>query len=211
MRNTPERKRPLFAALSGRVLEVGAGAGANVPLYPKDTQLIGVEPNRFMFRYLREESQKFRRVMHLLNGRAESLGLQDNSFDAVVCAHVLCSVDDLAAALNEILRVLRPGGLLLFVEHVAAPRATPLRVAQRLLSPLWQRVAGGCRLDRELWRALDRAGFTELTYEHFRLPWAVLVSPHIMGWARKPGPRRPQRGQRHMSHKTPSHDNLSTE
>ncbi len=183
---SPDRKGRLFELLSGRVLEIGPGAGANLPLYPENTTLIGIEPNRFMFRYLREESHESRRVMHLLNGRAEAIGLRDNSIDAVVCTHVLCSVDDLDAALSEILRVLKPGGLFVFLEHVAAPRATALRLVQRLLRPGWQKVGEGCRLERELWRAFEYAGFDGLTYEHFRVPWALPVSPHIAGWARKP-------------------------
>ncbi len=183
----PERKDRLFRMLSGRVLEIGPGAGANLPLYPRDTTLFGIDPNRFMFRYLREEAREAARTMHLLNGRAESLCLSDNAIDAVVCTHVLCSVDDLDAALREILRVLKPGGLFVFFEHVAAPRATPLRFLQRLLRPGWQKAGEGCRPDRELWRALEKAGFSHLTYEHFRVPWALAVSPHLAGWARKPG------------------------
>jgi len=183
---SPERKRSLFGKLSGRVLEIGPGAGANLPLYPERTTLLGIEPNRFMFRYLREESHKSGRIMHMLNGRAESLCLRDNSVDAVVCTHVLCSVDDPEAALGEILRVLKPGGLFVFLEHVAAPRATILRLLQRVLRFTWLYAGDGCRLDRELWRTLETAGFTHLRYEHFRVAWALPVSPHIAGWARKP-------------------------
>ncbi|HOF41463.1 MAG TPA: class I SAM-dependent methyltransferase [Candidatus Hydrogenedentes bacterium] len=182
----PQRRNRLFSMLSGRVLEIGPGAGANLPYYPRGTTLFGLEPNRYLFRYLREEARRSARTMHLIKGRAESLGLRGNSIDAVVCTHVLCSVDDLDATFREILRVLKPGGLFIFFEHVAAPRATALRAVQRLLRPGWQKVGEGCRPDRELWRALEIAGFTQLTYEHFRVPWALIVSPHLAGWAFKP-------------------------
>ena len=181
----PGRKERLFDMLSGRVLEIGPGAGANIPLYPENTTIIGVEPNRFMFRYLREEARESRRTLHIVNGRAEALGLRNDSVDAIVCTHVLCSVDDLETALRELLRVLKPGGLFVFLEHVAAPRATGLRFFQRILRPGWQKGGDGCRLDREVWRSLEQAGFEGLTYDHFRVPWAILVSPHIVGSAIK--------------------------
>ena len=182
----PHRRNRLFRMLSGRVLEIGPGAGANLPYYPNGTTLFGLEPNRYLFRYLREEAGRSDRIMHLINGRAESLGLRDHSIDAVVCTHVLCSVDDLDAAFREILRVLKPGGLFIFFEHVAAPRGTVLRAVQRLLRPGWRKVGEGCRPDRELWRALEIAGFAQLTYQHFPVPWALIVSPHLAGWAFKP-------------------------
>ncbi|MFO7975005.1 MAG: class I SAM-dependent methyltransferase [Candidatus Hydrogenedentota bacterium] len=181
----PQRKHRVFQKLSGRVLEIGPGAGANMPLYPRNTSLIGIEPNLFLFRYLRREAHLAHRHMHLLNGRAEALCLADNSIDAVVCTHVLCSVDDIAASLSEIMRVLKPGGLFIFLEHIAAPRKTTLRFIQQLLRPAWHTFGDGCRLDRELWRTLEFAGFAELAYEHFRVHRALVVSPHIVGWARK--------------------------
>ena len=182
---SPDRKHELFQKLSGRVLEIGPGPGANMPLYSEDITLMAIEPNPFMFRYLRLEAQLAHRNIHLLNGRAEALCLADGSVDAIVCTHVLCSVDDADASLSEIMRVLKPGGLFIFLEHIAAPRGTPLRFFQRVLRPGWRTFGDGCRLDRELWRTLEYAGFAELTYEHFRVPWALPVSPHIIGWARK--------------------------
>ena len=180
----PERKDRLFRMLSGRVLEIGPGAGANLPLYPRDTTLFGIDPNRFMFRYLREEAREAARTMHLLNGRAESLCLSDNAIDAVVCTHVLCSVDDLDAALREILRVLKPGGLFVFFEHVVALRATP-PFPQRLLRPGWQS-GRGCCPDRELWRALN-GRFLALDLRAFPRAMRRLPSAPPAGWARKPG------------------------
>jgi ubiquinone/menaquinone biosynthesis C-methylase UbiE len=83
------------------------------------------------------------------------------------------------------LRVLKPGGRFLFIEHVAAPQGTRLRTAQRWLRPLWKRIADGCHPDRETGELIEQAGFAEVRFEKFRLPLGP-VGPQIAGCARKP-------------------------
>jgi len=124
------RKAALFANLEGTVLEIGPGTGANLSYYPQDIHWIGVEPNPFMHDYLREQAQTLGLTLDLRQGTAEDLGLADESVDAVVSTLVLCSVPEQARTLQEIRRVLRPGGRFLFVEHVAAPQGTWLRRVQ---------------------------------------------------------------------------------
>src|SRR5690242_1017533 len=121
-------KQRLFARLSGTVLEIGPGAGANLRYLRDGTvRWIGVEPNPFMERYLREEAARLGMAVELRLGTADHLPVDDGSVDAVISTLVLCCVPDQQQALQEILRALRPGGRLLFIEHVAAPHRSRLR------------------------------------------------------------------------------------
>ncbi|WP_414586464.1 class I SAM-dependent methyltransferase [Scytonema sp. PCC 10023] len=178
-----DRKRSLFANLHGNVLEIGPGTGPNLPYYPKDINLIGIEPNPFMHSYLKKEAQKlgFNNI-DLRTSTAEQIDAEDNSMDAVVSTLVLCSVPNLAATLQEVLRVLKPGGSFLFIEHVAAPQGTLLRQVQSTIRPIWKVLADGCHPDRETWIALENAGFKSVNYEHFKVP-VPIVSPQIIGVA----------------------------
>ena len=178
------RKRALLSEVHGTVLEIGPGAGANLRYYPADVRWIGVEPNPYMDRYLRKEAERLGLAVEVRRGTAERLLVGDASVDAVVSTLVLCSVDDLGRALRETLRVLKPGGRFVFLEHVAAPRGTWLRRLQRLVRPVWRVVADGCHPDRETDAAIAAAGFAEVRLERFSLPMG-LVGPHIAGVALK--------------------------
>ena len=179
-----ERKQALFGGLQGEVLEIGIGAGANLQFYPQGIRVIGVEPNLHAHPYLRRAADEAGVPVELRTGTAEALPAEDASVDAVVSTLVLCSVDDLDRALHEVLRVLKPGGQFVFVEHVAAPRGTGLRRVQELLQPVWRVFVDGCRLDRETWTAIEQAGFADLRLDHFRLP-IYPTGPHIAGVATK--------------------------
>ena len=100
---------------------------------------------------------------------------------SVVTTLVLCSVDDPEAALQEVLRVLKPGGRFIFVEHVAAPHGTTTRKWQRRLRGFWRCICDGCTLDRETWIVIEEAGFATCEIEHFEAEDAPLVKPHIAG------------------------------
>ncbi|MEJ6481870.1 class I SAM-dependent methyltransferase [Nostoc punctiforme UO1] len=179
-----ERKRSLFANLQGKVLEIGPGTGPNLPYYPKDIHWIGIEPNPHMHSYLQKQAKKLGLNIDLRIGNAEWLDAEDNSIDTVVSTLVLCSVPNIDYTLQAILRVLKPGGRFLFIEHVAAPKGTVLREVQSKISPIWKVIGDGCHPDRETLIALENAGFTSVNYERFdaQLP---IVSPHIIGVATK--------------------------
>ena len=117
-------------------------------------------------------------------GLAEDLGLKDGSVDAVVGTLVLCSVDRVEVVLEEVLRVLKPGGRFYFLEHVAAPEGSWLGWLQRAVRPVWCRVLDGCRPDRDTLSWIAQAGFAQLQWEAFQAPLPV-VSPHICGFAEK--------------------------
>lgn len=179
------QKRRLFSGLSGRVLEIGPGTGANLGYYPNDVSLvIGLEPSPYMQQYLNKEAAEFRINLEVITGKAEQIPLSAGSVDAVVSTLVLCSVEDVARSLSEIERVLKPGGTFLFIEHVAAPEHSFLRTVQRSIKPIWKWMADGCHPDRETWKAVENAGFSRVEIEHFRLPLAV-IGPHIIGTAVK--------------------------
>jgi ubiquinone/menaquinone biosynthesis C-methylase UbiE len=179
-----ERKRSLFANLQGKVLEIGPGTGPNLPYYPKDIHWIGIEPNPYMHSYLHKQAKKLGLNIDLRIGNAEWLDAEDNSIDTVVSTLVLCSVPNIDYTLQAILRVLKPGGRFLFIEHVAAPQGTVLRQAQRAIRPIWKVIGDGCHPDRETLIALENAGFASVNYERFdaKLP---IVSPHVIGVATK--------------------------
>ncbi|QKQ74622.1 class I SAM-dependent methyltransferase [Nostoc sp. TCL240-02] len=179
-----DRKRSLFANLQGKVLEIGPGTGPNLPYYPKDIHWIGIEPNPHMHSYLRKQAKKLGLNIDLRIGNAEWLDAEDNSIDTVVSTLVLCSVPNIDYTLQAILRVLKPGGRFLFIEHVAATKGTVLRQVQSAIRPIWKVIGDGCHPDRETLIALENAGFASVNFERFdaQLP---IVSPHIIGIATK--------------------------
>ncbi len=123
---TRDVRMPLIARAQGDVLEIGAGDGGNLSLYPSGVRLTLLEPNPFMIAYLEEAcAARNGDCLSVIEGQGERLPFPDRHFDTVVTTHVLCSVGDQPQVLREVRRVLRPGGLFLFLEHVAAQPHTP--------------------------------------------------------------------------------------
>ena len=179
-----ERKQGLLGELAGEVVEIGPGGGVNLSYLPREVRWTGIEPNPCFHPYIREEAARLSRPVRVRSGVAEELGLEDASVDAVVGTLVLCSVDRVEAVLEEILRVLKPGGRYCFLEHVAAPQGSWLRWLQGVARPAWSRVLDGCRPDAETPLQIARAGFSRWKWEEFQAPLPV-VSPHICGFAEK--------------------------
>jgi ubiquinone/menaquinone biosynthesis C-methylase UbiE len=180
------RKRDLFRGISGRVIEVGPGTGSNFRHLPATIRWLGIEPNPYMHERLRQKARAAGIEAQLQTGEAGALPAADASTDYVISTLVFCSVPDLPQALAEIRRVLRPGGRLIFLEHVCAPRGTRLRLLQNLLRPAWQMIGDGCRINRDTGAAIRAAGFHPVELEEFRVPRPpapAWVSPHIMGQA----------------------------
>jgi ubiquinone/menaquinone biosynthesis C-methylase UbiE len=177
------RRRQLLARARGRVVELGAGTGLNLRHYPDDVEeLILVEPEASMRRKL---ARRAGREVQIVDAVAERLPFDDHSVDTVVSTLVLCTVDDPQRALQEIARVLRPDGELLFAEHVRADSPRLARWQDRLSKP-WQRFACGCRCNRATVELLRACGF-ELDVEPAR--WRAMppiVRPLAIGRARPP-------------------------
>ncbi|GMV13241.1 MAG: methyltransferase domain-containing protein [Myxococcales bacterium] len=183
-----EWRRSLLSPLSGEVLEIGAGTGVNLAHYGPDVQrLVVAEPDPHMRRSLSRRVAASSRAVELLDAGADALPADAAAFDYVVSTLVLCSVPDLEAALGEIHRVLRPGGRLVFIEHVAA-EDRPERLAwQERLEPLWVRIASGCHLTRRTDRAIEQAGFgIEAIVRQSVRKALPFVRPSIRGVAVRP-------------------------
>lgn len=157
----------VLCGLAGSVVEVGAGDGANFAHYPDEvSRIVAVEPEP----YLRERASAHAdERVELRDGVAGRLPMGDGEADAVVFTLVLCSVDPVSA-LSEARRVLRPGGELRVLEHVAAD-SVRLQRTQRLLDrTVWPRIAGGCHLGRDTASAVERAGFRFAELERLGFP-----------------------------------------
>lgn len=167
----PDRER-LIAQARGRVLEIGAGNGANLPCYtPAATEIVLLEPSRAM---LAEAEERARQVENpgrfsFVVGGAEALPFADQSFDTVIACLVFCTIPDVESSAREAFRVLKPGGSFLFFEHVAHPRPGVRRWQERL-NPVWKKVACGCHLNRDTAATFRAAGFRYTEFEAFEHP-----------------------------------------
>jgi ubiquinone/menaquinone biosynthesis C-methylase UbiE len=174
----------LLRELSGTVLEIGAGTGATLSLYPKTvTRLVMCEPDPHMRRKLQAKKPA---NIDISDASIEKLPFDSASFDAVVCSLVLCSVSDQQAALGEIRRVLKPGGRLVFLEHIAAEGKPDRLKWQRRVEPLWKHVMGNCHLTRRTEAAIEAAGFRIERIQRESMRKALpICRPSIRGIARK--------------------------
>jgi len=183
-----EWRQDLLKQVSGEVLEIGAGTGANIRLYSdKVTRLVVTEPDKHMRKLLKEQVDNHSPgIVSVNGGTAERIEADDESFDYVVSSLVCCSVTDLNACLIEIRRILKPDGSLVFLEHVAAANGTSRRRWQNLLTPLWKIFMGNCHLNRETEQAMLNAGFEIVQIEKESMRKAPpVVRPTIRGIARK--------------------------
>jgi len=179
-----EERRQLLASAEGAVIELGAGTGLNVELYPEAvTGLVFTEPDQHMRRRLQRRVEALDRPAEVVDASAEALPFPDGTFDTAVVTLVLCSVPDQQAALSEIARVLKPNGRLLFLEHV---RSTDTKIARRQdrIRPLYNLV--GCNPNRNTLAGIEASPFTVESVKHGEVPKAPKVErPLIAGIARR--------------------------
>ena len=142
-------KAELFRDLPSTVVEIGTGTGANLRYYRPGTTVIAIEPSPAMHAALAPRAERHRIDVRIEESSAERLPFADASVDVVVSTLVLCSVDDPRSSIAEIHRVLRPGGRLVFLEHVIAPRPGLLRACQRLTRRPWSTLFDGCDTCRD--------------------------------------------------------------
>ncbi|CAE5963565.1 unnamed protein product [Arabidopsis arenosa] len=188
-------KRKLFEKLAGKaetVLEIGVGTGPNLKYFAgnENVCVFGMDPNHKMEKYASESAREAGMKpenFRFIQGVGEAIPLDDESMDAVVATLVLCSVSDVTQTLNEIKRVLKPGGIFLFIEHVAAKDGSIFRHVQNVLDPVQQVVADGCHLTRNTDLYISAAGFdggTEINNTAiYSFPW--IIRPHVYGAAYK--------------------------
>jgi ubiquinone/menaquinone biosynthesis C-methylase UbiE len=182
------RRGELLARAHGRTLEIGAGTGANIPHYPDGVEeLLLAEPFEPMRRRMKRKLEQSGTSASTLDASAESIPLDEESMDTVVSTLVLCTVDFPDRALSEVARVLRPGGQLLFIEHVRSHSPRMARWQDRLETP-WRHFAAGCRCNRDTIASIADAGFRT---EHDEERWKgvpPIVAPLVIGRAVKGSP-----------------------
>src|SRR5215471_13571621 len=175
-----EDRRGLLAQAAGATIEIGAGTGANLAHFPPAvTRLCLVEPDRSMRKRLQRRASG--RHVEIVDAPAEALPFPDGSFETAVVTFALCSVADPDGALAEIARVLRPGGRLLFLEHV---RDTDPKIARKQDHPVFLYSWIGCHPNRDTLTAISRPPFKVTTVRHGEVPKAPQVErPMIVGTA----------------------------
>ncbi len=178
------QRRKVIPLAAGRVLEVGIGTGLNLKFYDtsKVSSLVGVDPAAQMHGLAQRRSLQAGLPVELVQLSAESLPLDTASFDCVVCTYTLCSIDDPFAALREMRRVLKPNGRLLFAEHGLAPDAAVVHWQKRI-EPYWRKLAGGCRLTRDVPELLGDAGF-QLQSDAAYVSWPKTLGYNYWGEAK---------------------------
>ena len=180
-----DHRRRLVEQAAGEVLEIGAGTGRNLPLYRTATRVVALEPGPGMRARANDAAQAAQVAVEVVDGRAEDLPFPDATFDTVVASLVLCTVPDLAPALAEAHRVLRPGGTLRFYQHVRADDPRLARWQDRLERP-WGWLAGGCHPNRDVVATITAAGFRMLELDRFDFQiMPPLVRPHVLGVAER--------------------------
>jgi SAM-dependent methyltransferase len=190
----PERARWVTLA-KGVVLEVGVGSGLNLPIYGEVRKLYALDPSAELLRMARSQAARVAFSVEFLCRPAEAIPLAEASVDCVVTTWTLCTIPDPMAALQEMRRVLRPEGWLIFIEHGRSPDPAVVRWQDRL-TPLWRRVAGGCHLNRPIDRLLQLGGFEALEMNR-----GYVAGPRVGGYLYR-GMARPAPGGRMLDTNT---------
>lgn len=179
-----EQRRKVVPRAAGRVLEVGMGPGLNLPFYDRsEVEVVwGLEPSEGMRRKAAPALESTDLDVRWLDAPSEEIPLDDRSVDTVVLTYTLCTIPDWQLALEQIRRVLKPGGRLLFSEHGEAPDDS-VRRWQHRIDPIWTRLAGGCHITRPIPQLIESAGFEFVDIESTYLPGAKIASYHSWGAA----------------------------
>ena len=176
-------RRATAGIVTGDVLEIGGGSGANLRYFPTDARLTFLEPNPHMVRKLWRRAEKLGRDIVVVQDTGEEMPFDDRSFDTVLTTLVLCTVSDLDAVVTEARRVLRPGGRFIFYEHVAATGWAG-RALQGGLNSAWRWATTGCHLNRDIESAVRSAGFSDVTVDHFTIRFGTPIAlPNVVGVA----------------------------
>jgi SAM-dependent methyltransferase len=184
-----EMRRELLESARGKVLELGAGTGLNLAHYPEEIESLTLtEPDPHMAKRLRERLASSGQAAEVVQAPAERLPFPSGAFDTAVATLVLCTVPDPAAALAEARRVLRPGGQLLFLEHVRSEDQATARWQDRLEKP-WRFLADGCHCNRDTVAALGASDLSIARVERGEVPKAPpIVRPLVVGCAVEEAP-----------------------
>lgn len=166
-----KQREKVVPLAEGRVLEIGIGSGLNIPFYDahKVKHLWGLDPSAEMWSIAQQNAAQHHIDAEFIQSGAESIPLDNNSADTVMMTFTMCTIDKVPSALDEIRRVLKPGGKLIFCEHGLAPDKSVQRWQNRT-NPLWKKLAGGCNLNRPIPQLLEQSGFKSRDMETMYLP-----------------------------------------
>lgn len=182
----PNRKQreKVIPQAEGEILEVGFGAGLNLPYYDssKVRKIWALEPSEGMRRKAEKTLAESDMDIEFIDLPGEQIPLEDRSVDTVVITYTLCTIEDTRRALEGMRRVLKPGGRLLFCEHGLAPDEDVQRWQARL-NPVWTRIAGGCQLDRDIPALIRAGGFDIKVDERMYIPGAKVLCYNFWGSA----------------------------
>ena len=171
MKPTRMQREKVVPLAEGRVLEVGIGTGLNIPFYDshKVEHLWGLDPSAEMWSIAQKNALQHHIDVEFVQSGAESIPLDNNCADTVVMTYTMCTISEVHSALDEIRRVLKPGGKLIFCEHGMAPDKSVQRWQNRL-NPVWNKLGGGCNLNRPIAQLLEKSGFKSRDMETMYLP-----------------------------------------
>ena len=170
--NPSMRQREKVVPLAtGHVLEIGIGSGLNIPFYDaqKVDHLWGLDPSAEMWSIARKNASEHHLDAEFIQSSAESIPLENNSADTVLMTYTMCTIPDVHKALDEIKRVLKPAGKLIFCEHGKAPDESVQRWQNRF-NPMWRMLAGGCNLNRAIPELLTQSGYKSNDMQTMYLP-----------------------------------------
>jgi ubiquinone/menaquinone biosynthesis C-methylase UbiE len=169
-----EWRRWVVGGAEGQIVEIGAGTGASFLYYSKTQHVVATEPDPYMLRKAQRRAARIGLNVEFRPDAAEALAIPDASVDTVISTLVLCTVRDQAKALQEVRRVLKPGGQFRFIEHVRGQGI--LGRMHDLVSPVLQWLGAGCHLNRKTLEALEAAGFEVLEVQHKRFFFMPLIA-----------------------------------
>lgn len=179
-----KQREKIVPVAEGDVLEVGFGSGLNVPYYDtsKVRKVWALEPSEGMRRKAQQLVDESSLDIEFIDLPGEQIPLDDRSVDTVLITYTLCTIEDTARALEEMRRVLKPGGRLLFCEHGLAPDEN-VRKWQARLNPLWSSIAGGCQMNRDIPALIADGGFEIIVDERMYIPGAKVLCYNFWGSA----------------------------
>ena len=165
------QREKIVPLAEGKVLDVGIGSGLNIPYYNKSKikYLYGLDPSIELLNLAKPLAKKNELEIEFLECGAEAIPLPNDSIDTVVITYTLCTIPDTKLSNEEIMRVLKPNGKLLFCEHGLAPDINVVKWQKRI-NPIWNKIAGGCNLNRDIPKLIRSSGFKILNMEEMYLP-----------------------------------------
>ena len=189
MQPAMQQREKIVPLARGRVLEIGLGTGLNLPYYDsgKVSKLWGLEPSPEMIRKAETRARSVNFEVEFIVMPGETIPLETSSVDTVLVTYTLCTIIDVSRAIQEMARVLKPDGQLIFCEHGAAPDAS-VRRWQNWINPVWKCIGGGCHLNREIPALIEQGGFRIKELNAMYIPGWRPASYNYWGIATLPVP-----------------------